>query len=293
MMTGTRRQLGPYLFVAPFLVSFLVFYVYPIISGINLSLTDQLGFGQANYVGVANYLRVFSDQRFWKSITNVALLFTFGSLSSIVTLAIVMAHVINAPEIGRLRRSFTTILFAPNVTSVIVIGIIFSFLLKTNGGAINEFLGLFGAEPIQWLRDPDWAIPSLIILVVWRYLGVNTLYVLAGLQAIPTSLYEAADIEGARGIQKFFRITLPLLGPIMEFIVFQAAIGTFAVFGEPFVLVGGAGTQNSMLFPTYYLYDTSINRMRFGYAAAMAFVLAAIILVITVIQRRLFRSSEE
>ncbi len=292
-MRRTSRHLAPYLFISPFVLSFLVFYVYPIISGIELSLTDQLGFGESNFVGAANYLRVLTDSRFWKSISNVALLFFFGSLASIVTLAIAMAHVINAPEIGRLRRPFTTILFAPNVTSVIVIGIIFSFLLKTDGGAINEFLGLFGIEPVQWLRDPRWAIPSLIILVVWRYLGVNTLYVLAGLQAIPTSLYEAADIEGARGFQKFFRITLPLLGPIMEFIIFQAAIGTFAVFGEPFVLVGGAGTQNSMLFPTFYLYDTSINRMRFGYAAAMAFVLATIILVITIIQRRLFRSSEE
>lgn len=289
-MTAHQSRTAPWLFISPFIVAFLVFYVYPVGAGFLRSLTDQIGFGNSEFVGLGNYVRVLRDPRFWRSIRNVALLFTFGSMMSIVVAALLLAHVINNKAMFAVRRPFTTVLFAPNVTSVIVVGIVFSFLLKTNDGAINEVLAIFGIEPVQWLRDPRWAIPSLVILVTWRYVGVNTLYVLAGMQSIPETLYESARLEGANPFQIFFRITLPLLKPMMEFIVFQALIGTFAIFGEPYVLVDGTGgTRDSMLFPTFYLYETSIRSMRFGYASALAFTLAAIILVVTFVQRRAFR----
>jgi ABC-type sugar transport system permease subunit len=289
-VTAHQSRTAPWLFISPFIVAFLVFYVYPVGAGFLRSLTDQIGFGNSEFVGLGNYVRVLRDPRFWRSIRNVALLFTFGSMMSIVVAALLLAHIINNKTIAAIRRPFTTVLFAPNVTSVIVVGIVFSFLLKTNNGAINEVLAVFGIEPIQWLRDPRWAIPSLVILVTWRYVGVNTLYVLAGMQSIPETLYESARLEGANPFQVFFRITLPLLKPMMEFIVFQALIGTFAIFGEPYVLVDGTGgTRDSMLFPTFYLYETSIRGMRFGYASALAFTLAAIILIVTFFQRRAFR----
>jgi ABC-type sugar transport system permease subunit len=286
----THHPLTPWLFISPFILAFTVFFIFPVIYGFTQSLTNQIGFGEINFVGLRNYVRVITeDARFWKSIWNAIQLFLFGSMASIVTLSFILAHIATAPSLGMGKRPFITVLFTPNITSVVVIGIVFGFLLKTNGGVINQLLAPFGIEPIQWLRDPAFALPSMIILVTWRYVGINTLYVMAGMQSIPRELYEAAKIEGASALRQFFSITLPLLRPMMEFIVFQAVLGTFAIFGEPFILVGGRGTQDSMLYPAYYLYDTSIRSMRFGYASAIAFTLASILLILTFIQRRAWK----
>lgn len=285
------RKITPYLFIAPFFVLYAIFGLYPLLYGVVMSLQDKA----SSFVGLANYQTVLTDQRFWKSIGNAAL-YTLGSVFIILPVALGAAVMLNSKLMGRKRGPMSTIFFVPSVTSVLVVGIVFKYILKTNGGVLNELLQAIGLTHanIRFLNSPDWAVISLVIVGVWRYFGVNSLYFLSGLQGISSDLGEAARIDGANGWQEFWRIKFPLLKPIMVYVVFTAITGSFAMFGEVYTLVGAnsTGARDSMLYPVIYLYNTMFRDNRVNVAATMGYVLAVILLIITSIQRYTMRDKD-
>lgn len=292
-----RRKIVPYLFILPFFAVYLIFGLYPTASGVFISLQDKSG-----QVTLANYQWVFTDSKFWKSIYN-AFVYMLGSIFIILPLALMAAMMLNSKYMGKKSGFFSTVFFIPNVTSVIVIGIVFKMIFRTNNGLVNVALDLISGGnlgPIKFLSDPKWALPCMIFLGCWKYFGVNSLYFLSGLQGIPVELGEAARIDGASKWKEFWHITLPLLKPIMKFIVFQAITGSFSLFGEVLTLVStgygakssAVGSRNSMLYPMIYLYNTMFKSGQINRAAALGYVVAAILLIITSVQRWLFRDKE-
>lgn len=284
------RKALPYLFISPFFVLYGIFGLYPLLSGMLMSLQTKSAF-----VGMENYQKVLTDERFWKSIGNAAL-YTCGSLFVILPVALCAAMLLNSALMGRKRGFMSTVFFIPSVTSVLVVGIVFKYILKTNGGILNEMLRAIGLidSNIRFLNDPNWAVISLVIIGTWRYFGINSLYFLSGLQGIPADLGEAARMDGANPWQEFWHIKLPLLKPIMVYVVFTAITGSFGIFGEVYTLVGAGstGARDSMLYPVIYLYNTMFRDNKMNEAATMGYILAVILLIITSVQRFLMRDKD-
>lgn len=290
-MNKRKKKLIPYLFISPFFILYAIFGLYPALAGVLTSFQTKTGSFTAE-----NYQVVFTDDRFWKAISN-AFTYMLGSIFIILPVALLAALMLNSKFMGKKSGFVSTVFSVPNVTSVIVVGIVFKLILRTNNGMINTALQAIGLtdRPIKFLSDPMWAIPSILLIGCWRYFGINSLYFLSGLQAIPSELGEAARIDGAGRWKEFWYITLPLLKPIMTYIVFVAITGSFAMFGEVLTLVqngSAVGSRDSMLFPIIYLYNTMFKNNQINRAAAMGYVLAVILVVITTVQRYLFREKE-
>lgn len=287
-----KRKFLPYLFISPFFILYLIFGLYPAVSGVFLSLQDKAG-----QFTLANYQTVFADARFHKAIYN-AFFYMLGSMFIILPLALGAALILNSKYMESKRGFVTTVFFMPNVTSVVVVGIVFKMILRTNNGLLNTLLDtLSGGNigPIKFLTDPKWALPSMVLLGIWKFFGVNSLYFLSGVQGIPMELNEAARIDGASKWQGFRYITLPLLKPITKFITFTCIVGSFSIFGEVLTLVGNSnsvGARDSMLYPMVYLYNMMFKNVKMNQAAAMGYVIAVILLLLTGVQRWLFRDKE-
>ncbi|GGD79723.1 carbohydrate ABC transporter permease [Paenibacillus nasutitermitis] len=288
-MNGTLRAkwiAAPFLFISPFFIAYAVFGLYPMLYGFWLSL--QKGSSDYSFAGFANYLYVLKDLFFWKAMWNGTQL-ALGSLVIILPVALGVALLLSRPAVAGKKGFFATFFFTPNITSAVAVGIIFKLILERDSGVLNKFLSLFGVEPIGWLKDPAWTMPALIILCTWKFLGVNILYFLAGLQSVPQELIEAAKIDGAKPLQRLGYVILPLLRPIMTFVVFQCLLGSFGMFSEAFILAGsGFGPENSLVFPTSYLYDQAFRRLDFTYSAALGYVFTILMLVVGMIQLKLF-----
>jgi arabinosaccharide transport system permease protein len=284
-------KLAPYLFISPFVIHFAVFSLYPTLYGFWLSLYQ--GVSKLTYSGFKNYLLVMNDDVFWKSMWN-GLKASGGSVFIILPIALMVALLINQPFVERKKGWFATFFFTPNITSAVAVAIIFGFIFNRSFGILNTVLAFAGIDPIGWLENPKWTLPALIILLTWRYLGINILYFMAGLQNIPKELTEAAKIDGANAVQRLWYVTLPLLRPIMTFIVFQAVIGSFTMFAEPFVLAGPgqSGPEQSLLFPTMYIYQQAFRLQNFGYSSAVGYVFTVILLIVGIIQIRLFQEKK-
>ena len=244
----------------------------------------------------SNYQTVLTDPRFWKSISNASV-YMLGSIFIILPVALMAALMLNSKFMGKKSGFVSTAFFIPNVTSVIVVGIVFKLILRTNNGLINTALQDVGfiEKAVKFLSDPVWAIPSVLLIGCWRYFGINSLYFLSGLQGIPTELGEAARIDGAGKWKEFWYVTLPLLKPIMTYIVFIAITGSFAMFGEVITLVqngSSVGSRDSMLYPVIYLYNMMFKNNQVNRAATMGYIIAVILLIITTVQRYLFREKD-
>lgn len=288
---ATRVKMAPYLFILPFFLFFAIFGLYPTLYGLWISL--HTGISEYVFVGLRNYTLVVQDPLFWKSMGNGAKL-AAGSFFIILPLALGVALLINQPHIARRKGYFATFFFTPNITSAVAVAFIFGLVFNRDFGVLNAALGHVGIDPIAWTRDPKWTIPALIIIVTWRYLGINILYFLAGLQNVPQELIEAAKIDGANAFQRFRGVTLPLLKPIMMFIVFQALLGSFNMFTEAYLLAGkGGGPQNSLLFPTSLLYDQAFRLQNFGYSAALGYIFTLIMLLFSLFQLKMFNLKDQ
>lgn len=289
--TMARRKILPYLFISPFFILYGIFGFYPLVSGMVMSLQKKNAF-----VGFSNYQKVLTNERFWKSIWN-ATLYTCGSVFVILPVALCAALMLNSVFMGKKKSFMSTVFFIPNVTSVIVAGIVFQYILKANGGILNELLLSLGIiqKNIRFLNDPNWAVFSIVLMGTWRYFGINSLYFLSGLQSISPDLGEAARIDGANAWQEFWRIKFPLLRPIMIYVVFTAITGSFSIFGEVYTLAGAnsTGARDSMLYPVIYLYNTMFRDNKMNEAATMGYILAVILLIITSIQRFIMRDKDE
>lgn len=283
-----KRKYYPYLFISPFFILYLIFGIYPMLSGIGISLTNDRG-----SLGLQNYQAVFADEKFWKAITNV-LAYMVGSMFIILPIALLAAILLNSKTMEKRKGAVSTIFFIPYVTPIIVVGIVFKLIFRTNKGIINTALMSLNLidRPIKFLTDPTWGIPVIIIICCWRYFGLNSLYFLSGLQGIPEELGEAAKIDGANKWNTFRYITLPLLKPIATFVVFTSITGSFSIFGEVMTLTNSTGAKDCMLYPMIYLYNTMFKNNQTAKAAAMGFVIAAIVMLITSVQRWLFREKD-
>lgn len=268
----------------PWLITLAVFWIYPFCSALYMSLTDyQPLTDTSRFIGWANYAKAFSDPMFYKALTNT-LIFSFGTVPITTTFALLLATALNSRMV-KFREFFRSTYFLPSVTSMVVIALIFSNLYSGDG-YINSLLKMLNMPyPARgWLLEPSTALLSIMGMDVWMSTGYYMILFLAGMQTIPTDLYEAADLSGATAWQKFWRITFPLLKPTLLFVLVINTIKSFQVFIEIYVMTKG-GPMGSTLTMVYMVFDNAFDKMNMmGYAAALAFIIFGILLVLSIIQ---------
>jgi ABC-type sugar transport system permease subunit len=279
----------PFLFVAPFFVLFAVFGIYPILFSLWLSFHDWKGIGPMEWVGIGHYRFLMRDRIFWNSMLNAVILF-FLYVPVMTFLAVVLATVLNASFL-KLQGVWRALIFVPHITSMVAAGFTFRLIFDTHSGFANRALGWFGVSPIPWLDDTWWARITLSLLMIWAWLGYNTVIMLAGLQTIPSEIGEAARVDGASRDQVFRHITVPLLRPVIIFSVTLSIIGTFQMYTEPLILTEG-GPIRATETPVMQIFSTTFANLDFGYAAAMSYVYFVVIVVVTLLQLQ-FVSREE
>ncbi|HET8960866.1 sugar ABC transporter permease [Nocardioides sp.] len=275
------QRLAPYLFIAPFVITLLAFWMVPLARTFMMS-TQEVLFGQATFVGAENYERLWNDRIFWQALYNSARYMVL-TIALLIPIPLVLAALINS-KIGssRVKAVFKASMFIPALTSVVVAGIIFRLMFaETDSGLMNQVIGFFGAGPVRWLREDLGGLTALLMLALWRYAGVNILYFLAGMQSIPEEYYEAASIDGASRVQQFFHITIPNLKPIMIYVTTISIYGGLAMFLESFMLYAGNNSPNNQgLTVVGYLYRRGIEENDLGFASAVGVVLLVLIMAI-------------
>lgn len=277
------RVASPYIFISPFYIIFLLFGLLPILFSVGVSLYDWRGTTPGSFVGIDNYRILLRDPALYRSLWNTVVVW-LGSTPPIILLALCFAVLLNA-RLVRFRGLFRTIYFLPVVTSLVVTGLIFGQLFSGSYGLVNSVLERFDVPGVNWLNDPRWMKPALILALMWRWIGNDMVIMLAGLQNIPTDLYEAARVDGASEWQAFWRITVPLMRPVILFDAILSTIGAFNLFAEPYVLFGPeGGMQQAGLLTGTFLYQNSFRFFKFGYASAIAWVLAVIIFALSMLQ---------
>ena len=267
-----RDSIAAGIFLAPALILLGVFLFYPIVYLLYLSFTTgSFTVSGIQWVGWRNYLRLFTDVDFWQIIGNTAY-FTIATVIPTIVIPLGLAVLLNLSLTGRsiLRAAY----FIPSITSLVAVGLAFRWLFQTDG-PINDILIQWGLEPVSWLSSTVWAMPVIILLSTWKQLGFNLVVFIAGLQTIPQSRYEAAELDGANSWAKFWYITIPGLKPTLIFAVLTTAIFTLRSFEQVYIITGG-GPLNSTNVLVYYIYEQAFARFEFGYAAAAATVLLAI-----------------
>jgi len=288
-MTSSRQQratdLAGYAFIAPNLLGFLVFTLFPVLFSLAISFTDwdyTQGFGAIDWIGLKNFAEMWKDEWFVASLKNTVV-YSFTTVPLTIFLAMVIAVLVDRNAVGKgpLRLLF----LIPYISNVVAVSIVW-VLMYAPFGPFTQLVKFLGWEtPPQWLADYDWAMPALILMTIWAGLGYAVLIYTAAIQTLPQDLYEAADIDGAGPAKKFFRITAPLLSPTTFFLVVTYFITSFQVFAQIQVMTrGGPGTSTHVL--VYYVYTTAFTFYRMGYAAAISWVLFLILFAITIVQWR-------
>jgi multiple sugar transport system permease protein len=279
------------LFVLPAAVLITLFFFVPVAAAFLLSFTDfdiySIGnLSNARVVGLRNYIQLFHNPVFWSAVGNT---FYFALVGGPLTVAASLgaALLVNAKAV-RFKGLFRTVYFVPFVTTLVAVAIVWRYLYHPRYGLLNYMLGWVGISPIDWLGDPRWAMPAIILLAVWKNFGYNMLIFIAGLQAVPEELYEAARIDGAGAVRQFRSITLPMLAPTFFFVGVVTMIGYFQLFAEPYVMTQG-GPLRATTSLVLFMYTEGFRWWRMGNAAAIAFLLFVIILAWTLIQFRLER----
>ncbi|HYT04158.1 MAG TPA: sugar ABC transporter permease [Gemmatimonadales bacterium] len=295
MTTERATAQGAWLLLGPALLAIGVFFFVPVVASLLLSFTDFDIYAiadprNARFVGLRNYAQLAATPVFWQALRNT-LYFTFVGAPLSVLVALGAALLVNA-KVVRWKGFFRTAYFAPFVTTLVAVAIVWRYLYQPRYGLLNAALGVLGVAPIDWLGDPRWAMPAIILLAVWRNFGYNMLIFIAGLQRIPAQLYEAAELDGAGAWARFRHITLPQLAPTFVFVGVITAIGYFQLFPEPYVMTQG-GPLKSTLSMVLFMYEEGFRWWRLGSAAAVAFVLFIIILAFTLLQIRLQRDTPD
>lgn len=277
-----RKNFWGYLFIAPNFIGFVVFMLLPILMSLYYSFTDYDVITEANFVGFENYIKLFQDDQFITALLNT-LWYCVLTVPAGVILALLLAVLFNRqiPGIG----AFRTLTFIPVITSMVAVSLIWSMLYEDNGGLLNTLLGYVGLPPVHWLTDTNMAMISIAIMSIWKGLGYNMTIFLAGLQGVPHDLYEAATIDGANSVQKFFKITVPMIGPTMYFVTLMSLIGSLQVFDQVYIMTNG-GPVNATKTVAMYLYQYGFQFYKMGYACAAAYVLFILVFIVSLIQNR-------
>lgn len=291
--TRAEQNRAAWFFLAPALALIATFFFLPVVASLLLSVTDFDIYAIASlentrFVGLRNYRDLFDNPVFWQAMRNTFYFALVGGPLTVAT-SLAAALLINA-RLVRFKSLFRTLYFVPFVTTLVAVAIVWRYLYHPQYGLLNYVLGWFGVSPIDWLGDPRWAMPAIILLAVWKNFGYNMLIFIAGLQNIPVELYEAADLDGAGPLRRFWHITLPMLAPTFLFVGVITMIGYFQLFAEPYVMTAG-GPLRATTSLVLLMYEEGFRWWRMGVAAAVAFVLFLIILAWTLLQFRLQREA--
>ena len=279
-----RETITAYLLISPWIVGFIVFTLGPMVASLVFSFTNYSIIRPAKFVGLQNYATMlFNDYRFWHSL-KVTLTFAIFAIPLGLVFGLLLALLLNAKVPG--IAVWRTVYYTPSVVSGVAVAILWAYLFNPQYGVFNWLLSLVGVKGPGWLSSPQWALPALVIMSLWGVGGGMIIY-LAGLQGIPTALYEAAEVDGANSIQKFFNITLPMISPVLFYNLIIGIIGTFQYFTNAYVMTAG-GPVEATLFYNLNLYNNAFRYQEMGYASALAWALFVIVLVLTML---VFRSS--
>jgi multiple sugar transport system permease protein len=291
----TARRMGPEMrkfltgiaFISPWIIGFFAFTVYPLVASLYYSFTDFSLFGSPQWIGLTNYISLFSDPKFFKSFGNT-LIFCVIVVPASIFLAMGLAILLNNHLPA--NSIYRTIIFMPSVVPAVASAVVWIWILNPQWGLLNGALRLLNIEGPPWLSSPDWAKPALLIVTLWM-IGSDMILYLAGLQDIPIDYFEAAELDGASSWQKTVHIIFPLLTPIMFFHLINAFIWSFQYFSIPFIVSnqGSGQPADSLLFYSLYLYQNAFRYLKMGYASAMAWLLFIIVMVCTLI---ILRSSK-
>lgn len=286
-----RSSRAGWWFVSPALLALALTFVVPVAAALALSFTDFDIYGVASldnvrFVGLDNYRRLVDTPVFWTAFSNTCY-FVFVGAPLSIAVSLGAALLLNA-KLARARGAFRTALFSPVVTTVVAVALIWRYLFHTRYGLLNEALGAIGIGPIDWLGDPAWSMPTMILFAVWKNFGYNMIIFVAGLQTIPADLYEAARIDGASRVQQLRYVTLPSLAPTMLLVTILTMVGYFQLFAEPYVMTRG-GPAQSTTSVLYFMFEEGFKWWNLGFASAVAFVLFAIMLAGTLLQLYLAR----
>jgi len=286
-----RQNFWGYLFTAPSLILLLIFLVAPIFISIFLSFTKFTGFQNPEYIGVQNFVKLFGDAKFRKSMENT-LLYVIVT----VPLQTIFSLVIAAILAEKFRNPFGEVIrgtmFIPVLSSAVIAGNIFAYLFASDsGGSVNMLLAMFGLDKVNWLGKPDTAMLVICMVAVWKNVGYFMVIFYSAIMDVPKTLHEAARVDGATPLQRFFNITLPGIRPVMILVITLSTIWAFQVFDITMVMTKG-GPGNGTLSPVLYIYNLAFMEHRMGYASAMACVLAVIILIVTIVQKVLIKEED-
>ncbi len=264
-----------WVFAGPALTVIAVFFALPVLAAFALSLTDfdiyaLADIGNLRFVGLGNYISLLQDPLFWQALGNT-LYFVIVGVPLSIALSLAAALLLHS-KLGYFKGFFRTAFFAPVVTTVVAVAVIWKYLFHTKYGLVNWGLSYLGINPVDWLGDPHWAMPTIILFAVWKNFGYNMIIFLAGLQSIPEDLYEAARIDGASRWRQFLHVTLPMLGPTMLLVGILTLAGYFQLFAEPYVMTQG-GPLQSTVSVLYLMYEQGFKWWNLGNASAVAFLL--------------------
>jgi multiple sugar transport system permease protein len=268
LKNSVREELYFLLFLSPFIIGFLVFTAYPLLSSLYLSFTDFNGINPAKFIGASNYFHITRDDLFWQSI-KVTVYYTLLSVPISLVLSLFFALLINKKI--PFQNFFRTSLYLPSMVSGVTMSLLWLWLFNPQIGLINFLLSKLGINGLPWLADEKTAIPSLIIMSFWG-MGGGMVIFLAALKSVPMTLYESATIEGAGGLRKLWNITLPMISPVMLFQLLMNLIGSFQIFIPAYVMTEG-GPHYSTWFYVYYLYKSAFSQFRIGYSSALGWIL--------------------
>ena len=282
-----RERLTALAFIAPALLGFAVFYFWPTLRGFYFSFTEYDVFNAPVWVGLDNYRAVLEDATFWNSM-KVTVLYVVINIGTQTVLALLLAVLLH-----RLTRSVLvrSVIVLPYLISNVVVALVFYWMLDAQIGIANQFLGWLGVDPVAFFGDQNWAIPTIALVNTWRHLGYTALLLFAGMLMIPGTVYEAGRVDGASEWQMFWRITLPLLRPVLALVLVITVIGSFQAFDTVAVTTSGGPAEASNVIQ-YYIFDLAFQRYQFGYASAVSVVLFLILTIVAFFQLRLMRADQ-
>lgn len=285
----TREEKAAILFILPLMIPLTVYWIIPSLASLYFSFTSYNVLQPARWVGVDNFVQLWNDALFWRSLRNSAY-FTAGNIPLMMLGGLALALVVDSYV--RFRTFFRIVFYLPLVTSTIALSMVWLWLFDPNFGLLNAFLHLFGLPPLQWLQSTTQAMPSIILMSVWAGVGGPMIIYLAGLQGIPDTLYEAARVDGANSWQSFWHVTLPLLNPVTIYVLVSSIIGSFQIFGPIYAMTDG-GPAFATTTIVHQIYLNGFRFFNMGYASAQAWVLFALLLGLSIANLRLMTKGME
>ena len=289
MIPGNSDLKDGILFCLPFMIVFALFLLFPMLFGLFIGFFDWDILSTRTWTGIGNYVKIFKDATFYSSLAHT-LVFVLVSTPLLLITGFLMALLVTSRS--PLKDAAENLFFLPYILSITVIGTLWAWLLQKNYGIVNQFIKLFGGEPIGWLTDTKYAMTSIIATTVWWTAGFNMVLFSAGIKQISSEIYDAVKIDGANYMQTVWRITLPLVRPTTALCLILQIIASFNIFGQVYVMTGG-GPHGSTRVLVQYIYETGFKYFKMGYSSAMAYVLFFIILIISLFQYKAISAGEE